>query len=238
VVSASQAPARLTAPLAVQVEHVTKTYRRGRVEVRALADVSLDVAAGEFLAVMGPSGSGKSTLLNLLAGLDAPSSGRIAVAGRTVTGMSDDAVTEFRRRHVGYVHQRFLFLPDLTLEENVGLPLVLDGRPAAAVHARVAAVLAHFGLADRGDHLPAEVSGGELQRAAVARALVAEPAVLLADEPTGNLDSYAGERVLLDMRRAADELRRTVILVTHDAKAAAYADRIVRLLDGAVVSAQ
>ena len=229
----AEAPQAVAHP-AVATEHVCKTYRRGRIDVNALVDVSLVVPAGEFLAIMGPSGSGKSTLLNMIAGLDVPTSGRIDVAGTCLSTLNDDQMTEFRRRKIGYIHQRFMFLPDLTIEENVGIPLVLDGRNRGDVQAEVERVLVHVGLADRRAHLPTEVSGGELQRAAIARALVARPAVLLADEPTGNLDSYAGERVLLDMRRTVDELHRTILLVTHDPKAAAYADRIERLVDGAL----
>jgi len=225
-------PHRLPAAPALLTEHVSKTYVRGRIEIQALRDVSLSVAEGEFVAVMGPSGSGKSTLLHLLGALDTPTRGDIYVKGQRISAMSDDESTEFRRQHIGFIYQTFRFLPDLTIEENVGIPLVLDWRTEAEVRDRVARALEHVGLYHRHHHLPTEISTGELQRAAIARALVADPAVLLADEPTGNLDSYAGERVLLDMRRAADELGRTVVLVTHDPKAAAYADRIERLLDG------
>jgi putative ABC transport system ATP-binding protein len=231
---APEAPPKLTARREVLAEHLSKTYRRGRIEVAALVDVSLAVDQGEFVAIMGPSGSGKSTLLNLIAGLGRPTTGSIHVAGECISSMSDDRVTEFRRRRIGYVHQRFMFLPDLTIAENVGIALVLDGRKRPEVEERVAHALEQVGLDGRADHLPTEVSGGELQRAAIARALVADPAVLLADEPTGNLDSYAGERVLLEMRRTVDELGRTIILVTHDAKAAAVADRTETLLDGRI----
>jgi putative ABC transport system ATP-binding protein len=230
-----QTPQELSASPAVVVDGVTKTYQRGRIETAALIDVSLTVASGEFVAVTGPSGSGKSTLLHLIAGLDRPSSGRIHVSGHCVSAMSDDDATEFRRRQIGVIYQTFRLLPDLTIEENVGVPLMLDGRPAREIEDRVTRALEQLGLHKRRQHMPTEISGGELQRAAIARALVMEPTVLLADEPTGNLDSYAGERVLLDMRRAVDELGRTVILITHDAKAAAQADRIERLLDGAIV---
>ena len=226
-------PLRLARAPAIVAEHVSKTYVRGRIEVQALRDVSLSIADGEFVAVMGPSGSGKSTLLHLFGGLDTPTEGDIYVKGQRVSAMSDDEATEFRRRHIGFIYQTFRFLPDLTIEENVGVPLILDSRPETEVRERVARALEHIGLYHRRHHLSTEISTGELQRAAIARALVADPAVLLADEPTGNLDSYAGERVLLDMRRAADDLGRTVVLVTHDPKAAAYADRIERLFDGA-----
>ncbi len=217
---------------AVALDRVTKTYAAERLELRALAGATLRISDGEFVAVMGPSGSGKSTLLNLIAGLDVPTSGTIHVRGQCTSSMSDDAATAFRRQFIGFIYQRFNFLPDLTVEENVGLPLLLNGHRGVEVERRVTDVLDQLELGTRRDHLPSEVSGGELQRAAIARALVATPAVLLADEPTGNLDSAAGERVLLDMRRTVDEMGRTVILVTHDPKAAAYADRIERLLDG------
>ncbi len=225
----------MTAAPAVVAEHVSKTYRRGRIDVRALSDVSLTIRDGEFVAVTGPSGAGKSTLLHLIAGLDRPTSGTIHVRGQCLSVMDDDAATEFRRQHIGVIYQTFRFLPDLTIEENVGIPLVLDGRRADEVAARVAHALERLGLSERRGHLPAEVSGGELQRAAIARALVAEPAVILADEPTGNLDSYTGEQLLLDLRRAVDDLGRTVVIITHDPKAAAHADRIERLADGVLL---
>jgi putative ABC transport system ATP-binding protein len=193
----------------------------------------LVVANGEFVAVMGPSGSGKSTLLNLIAGLDVPTSGTISVQGQCVSSMNDDEATAFRRQHIGFIYQHFNLFPDLTIEQNVSVPLMLDDVPLADIQARVARALEDIGLYERRHHLPTEISGGELQRAAIARALAAEPAIVLADEPTGNLDSATGERVLLDMRHAVDEQRRTIILVTHDARAAAYADRIARLRDGA-----
>jgi putative ABC transport system ATP-binding protein len=217
---------------AIFVDEVSKVFHRGDVEVRALAGASLTIREGEFVAVRGASGSGKSTLLALIAGLDVPSGGAIHVHGQCVSAMSDDQATVFRRRNIGFIYQSFNFLSDLTIEENVGAPLMLDGCRQEEIHARVIAALERLELMHRREHLPGSVSGGELQRAAIARALVVEPAVLLADEPTGNLDSAAGERVLVDMRRAADDLGRTVVLVTHDPLAAAYADRTVVLRDG------
>ncbi len=217
---------------AIVVNRVSKTFVQGDVEVHALACASLTIADGEFVAIMGPSGAGKSTLLNLIAGLDLPSDGAIYVRGCCVSSMGDDEMTVFRRRHIGFIYQHFNFLTDLTIEENVGAPLMLDGYGRADIAMRVERALEQVGLLDRRRHLPSTVSGGELQRAAIARALVVEPAVLLADEPTGNLDSLASERVLLDMRRAVDDLGRTILLVTHNHIAAAYGDRIVRLLDG------
>lgn len=228
-----EAPPRIAQRPAVVAEHISKRYVLGRVEVRALVDASLTVAEGEFVAIMGPSGSGKSTLLNLIAGLDVPTGGTIHVRDQCISAMRDDQATSFRCRYIGFIYQDFNVFPDLTIEENVAVPLLLGGRATREVRERVAAALNDVGLYERRAHLPAEVSGGELQRAAIARALVAEPAILLADEPTGNLDSVTGERVMLDIRRAVDEQGRTVILVTHDAIAAAYADRIARLRDGA-----
>lgn len=230
----AQAPTRVASNSpAVVVDAVSKAHMRGRVEVQALAGASLTVADAEFVAVMGPSGSGKSTLLNLIAGLDVPTSGTITVRGHCVSAMNDDEATAFRRQHIGFIYQHFNMFPDLTIEQNVSVPLMLDGVPVADIKTRVARALEDIGLYERRNHLPTEISGGELQRAAIARALAAEPAIVLADEPTGNLDSATSDRVLLDMRSAVDEQRRTIILVTHDARAAAYADRIARLRDGA-----
>jgi putative ABC transport system ATP-binding protein len=217
---------------AVAIADVAKTYLHGATEIRALAGASLAIRDGELLAIMGPSGSGKSTLLGLIAGLDVPTRGTIHVRGACVSAMSDDEATVFRRRHVGLIYQHFNLFPDLTLEENVAVPLLLEGRSAREVTESVRRALDRVGLDGRRDHVPTEVSGGEVQRAAIARAFVANPAVILADEPTGNLDSATGARILADMRRAVDEERRTIVLVTHDPVAAGYADRIARLRDG------
>ena len=222
-----------TSGSALVIDHVSKSYLHGRVEIRALTGASLEVADGEFVAIMGPSGSGKSTLLGLIAGLDVPTSGAIYVRGACISSMTDDAATTFRRRHIGMIYQDFNLFSDLTIEENVAVPLMLEGRSGEDVRDRVRRALARVGLDERRDHLPTEVSGGEIQRAAIARALVTEPAIILADEPTGNLDSATGIRVLTDMRRAVDEQRRTIILVTHDPVAAGYADRTAHLRDGA-----
>ena len=219
---------------AVQADGLVKTYRQGEICVPALRGVSLEVGAGEFVAVMGSSGSGKSTLLHLLGGLDVPEAGSIVIAGRALGAMSDDELTVFRRRHVGVVFQSFNLVPTLTAEENVGLPLRLDGRPLAAVQARVADALRDVGMLHRGRHTPAQLSGGELQRVAVARALVVEPALILADEPTGSLDSRTAEQVLGLLSHAASAMGRTIVMVTHDPRAAAHAHRIVRLVDGLV----
>ncbi len=230
----AEAQAAVTPNPSVSVDRICKVFMHGGVEVPALRSVTLSIATGEFVAIMGPSGSGKSTLLHLIAGLELPTSGTIYVGGQCVTAMNDDQVTIFRRRHIGFIYQHFNFLGDLTLEENVGAPLMLDGCGAQDIAKRVEAALEQVDLLDRRRYLPSTVSGGELQRAAIARALIMEPAVLLADEPTGNLDSVASEHVLMEMRRAVDDLKRTIVLVTHNEIASSYADRTIRLLDGEV----
>jgi putative ABC transport system ATP-binding protein len=221
----------------IRLERVSKTYRQGGDSVRALDDVSLEIAAGEFVAVMGPSGSGKSTMLHLMGGLDTPTAGEVVVEGRALAQLRDDEVTIFRRRRIGVVFQFFNLLPTLTAEENVALPLLYDGRRLADVRDRVGAVLEAVGVAARRRHRPDELSGGEMQRVAIARALVTEPAVLLADEPTGNLDSATGADVLRLVRAANRERGVTVVLVTHDPGAAAGAGRTIRLVDGRIASA-
>src|SRR5919197_5565232 len=219
----------------IALRGVHKVFRQGESEVRALADVTLDIAAGEFIAVVGPSGSGKSTLLHLMGGLDTPTAGEIAIDVTAISRMSDDEITIFRRRKIGFVFQFFNLLPTYSAEENVALPLVLDRRRPRDVRERVAAALEAVGLSHRRRHRPDELSGGEMQRVAIARALVIDPLLLLADEPTGNLDTRTGEQVLELIRTANRERRTTVVLVTHEARAAAHAGRIVTLRDGAVV---
>jgi ABC-type lipoprotein export system ATPase subunit len=221
--------------VAVAAVDVERRYRQGDAIVPALRGVSLTVARGELVAVMGPSGSGKSTLLHLLGGLDAPDAGSIVVGGHRLDGLSDDALTLFRRRTVGFVFQSFNLVPTLTVEENVALPLLLDGASLRAVRGRVRAALASVGLEARSRHAPDAISGGEAQRVAVARALIVDPAVVLADEPTGSLDSRTADAVLDLLRRAATERQQTVVMVTHDPRAAAHATRIVRIVDGAIV---
>jgi len=217
------------------VRDATKSYRQGEAEVKALAGVTLDVAAGEFVAIVGPSGSGKSTLLHLMGGLDAPTSGDVLIDGASIARMSDDEVTIFRRRAIGFVFQFFNLLPTLSAEENVALPLLLDGKRPRDVRDRVAAALEAVGLGHRRGHRPDEMSGGEMQRAAIARALVIEPKVILADEPTGNLDSATGEQILELIRKANHDRGATVVMVTHDAKAATRGSRLVTMRDGIVV---
>lgn len=220
----------------VVVRDLQKVFRQGDSEVQALAGVSLDVAAGEFLSIMGPSGSGKSTLLHLIGGLDQASAGEIRIDGRVLSRMTDDEITVFRRRKIGIVFQFFNLLPAHSAEENVALPLLLDHRRPRDVRPRVEAALAQVGLLHRRRHRPDELSGGEMQRVAIARALVIDPAVILADEPTGNLDTRTGEEILGLLREANQARRATILLVTHEARAAACGSRIVTLKDGVVVS--
>jgi len=218
----------------IRVTEVHKAYQQGRNEVTALAGVSLDIQRGEFVAVMGPSGSGKSTLLHLIGGLDRPTRGEILLDGRLISQMADDEVTLFRRTRIGFVFQFFNLLPTLTALENVTLPLILDGRVGADSDLRAKTLLARVGLESRGDHLPEELSGGEIQRLAIARALAFNPPILLADEPTGNLDSRSGEAVLELMRRINREERCTVVMVTHNLEASRHGDRVIHLRDGRV----
>jgi len=219
---------------AVQAHGLSRVYGSGPEAVHALRDVDLSIAAGEFVAVMGPSGSGKSTLLHLVGGLDRPDTGEVLIEGEPLAGLDDEALAHLRRRRIGFVLQFFNLFPLLSAAENVAFPLLLDGRHDALALAGEA--LDRVGLAARTRHRPGELSGGEQQRVAVARALVTRPAVVLADEPTGSLDTLAGEDVLRHLRVAADD-GQAVLLITHDAPAAAYADRVVRLRDGEVVAA-
>jgi putative ABC transport system ATP-binding protein len=219
----------------IELHEVQKAYRGRGGDVQAVAGVSLAIPPGEFVAVTGPSGSGKSTLLHLMGGLDVPTAGRVVVDGMSLATLSDDALTVFRRRKVGFVFQAFNLLPTHSVEENVALPLELDGRPAGDVRAQVERALERVDLRHRRRHRPDELSGGEMQRAAIARALVTDPLVLLADEPTGNLDSETGAHVL-DALAEVNRRGCTVVLVTHDASAAALAHRTVRLRDGRITS--
>ena len=213
---------------------VRKIYRQGENDITALAGVSLDIAKGSFVVIMGPSGSGKSTLLHLIGGLDRPSSGDLLVDGRLIGQMADDEVTLFRRTKVGFVFQFFNLLPTLTALENVTLPFVLDGVSKGEADRRARVILAKVGLEQRRDHLPEELSGGEIQRVAMARALAFDPPILLADEPTGNLDSKNGDAILSLLRKIKEERGCTVVMVTHSDEAASYGERIIFLRDGRV----
>lgn len=217
---------------AVSARALTKVYGSGAASVRALDAVDVDFAAGAFTAIMGPSGSGKSTLMHLLAGLDGATSGQAWLGATQVTGLDDTALTRLRRERVGFVFQSFNLLPMFTAEQNILLPLELGG--AAVDRAWLDTLVTTLGLQDRLAHRPGELSGGQQQRVAIARALVTQPDVVFADEPTGNLDSRSGAQVLSFLRRSVRELGRTIIMVTHDPSAAAYADRVVLLADGRI----
>ncbi len=219
----------------LETRQVSKQYQMGEVTVDALARVDFTVEQGEFVAIMGPSGSGKSTLLHLLGGLDGPTDGEVALAGRQLSMLNDNQITLIRRRNVGFIFQFFNLLPTLTAEENVALPLLIDGQNIRQHKEKIDRLLELVGLADRRGHKPDQLSGGEQQRVAIARAFVTDPAIVLADEPTGNLDSKTGEEILALLRRSCDELRQTIVVVTHDAKAASFADRVVFLMDGRIV---
>jgi putative ABC transport system ATP-binding protein len=217
----------------VVANEVTRRYGEGGAAVDALRGVSLSVTPGELVAVMGPSGSGKSTLMHILAALDKPTSGTVTIAGEDVGSLSDAEVTLLRREHIGFVFQFFNLLPMLSAEDNVKLPLSIAGeKPDAAFFE---GLLDRVGLADRRTHRPAELSGGQQQRVAIARALVAQPSVVFADEPTGNLDSHTGAEILELLRSSTTELGQTMVMVTHDAHAAEIADRVLFLADGRIV---
>ena len=214
---------------AIEATGLVKTYSQGDEEIRALRGVDISVASGEFLAITGASGSGKSTLLHILGGLDRADSGEVWVEGTSLSSLQDEGLALLRRRRLGFVLQFFNLLPTLTAEENAAFPLLLDGTEDALERAR--ASLARVGLENRAQHRPSQLSGGEQQRVALARALVTEPAVVLADEPTGNLDSKTGAEIL-ELLRATADASQTIVMVTHDDKTARFADRVVGLVDG------
>lgn len=216
----------------LEMRNVAKVYLRGREEVRALDGVNLRVAAGELVGLVGPSGSGKSTLLHLAGGLDVADSGTVAFDGRDMAGLSPGDRARLRRRDIGFVFQFFHLLPQLSVAENVELPLLLDGQRRR--HRRVVELLQRVGLADRAAHRPGELSGGEMQRAALARALINEPRLVLADEPTGNLDSANGAAVLDLLSQLVTERATALVLATHDTSVSQHASRIVRVHDGAI----
>jgi len=221
------------APPVVAGHELTKRYGEGDAAVNALRGVSIEIQPGSFTAIMGPSGSGKSTLMHLLAGLDRPTSGTVTIADTEIGKLDDTDLTRLRRDKIGFVFQAFNLVPVLTAEENVRLPLTLAGR---GDDGRVERLLEAVALADRRTHRPAELSGGQQQRVAVARALASEPAVIFADEPTGNLDSTTSQEILALLRRAVDEFGQAVVMVTHDATAASVSDRVVFLDDGNIVA--
>jgi len=220
---------------ALETSNLGKQYQMGEVTVDALRGVNFGVQQGEFVAVMGPSGSGKSTLLHLMGGLDTPTDGDIVLGGKRLAHLSDDDITIVRRRQVGFIFQFFNLLPTLSAAENVALPLLIDGKRIEDYETRVDDLLEMVGLADRKHHRPDQLSGGQQQRVAIARAFVTEPKIVLADEPTGNLDSKSGVTVLEMLRQTCKDLNATVVMVTHDPRAASYADRVVFLQDGQTV---
>ena len=220
----------MTSTTAVRLTHLTKSYPNGPAQVVALDGVSLAIEPGAFTAIMGPSGSGKSTFLNLAAGLDVPTSGQVIIGDTDITGMNADAVTRFRRRHIGFVFQSYNLIGHLTVGENIQLPMLLDGRRPDAAWQQ--ALIDSVGLTGMTDRLPSELSGGQAQRVAIARALITRPTVVFADEPTGALDRRTGDQVLDVLRGAAKRFAQTLVLVTHDPHVAASADEVQFLADG------
>ena len=222
------------APL-IRITGLSKSYRRGGQDIPVLLDINLEVRAGDFVALMGPSGSGKSTLLNLIAGIDTPTSGTIEIGGVDIATLGEGQLADWRAANIGFIFQFYNLIPVLTAYENVELPLLLTGLSARERGERVESLLALVGLTDRADHRPNELSGGQQQRVAIARALVTDPALIVADEPTGDLDRVTGEEVLNLMARLVRELGKTIVMVTHDPKAAARAQRMIHLEKGVLV---
>ena len=225
--------AKETAGAVVEAKEVTRTYGEGDTAVHALRGCSIDVRRGELTAVMGPSGSGKSTLMHIMAGLDRPTSGTVSIDGNDITDLGDTELTKLRREHIGFIFQFFNLLPMLTAEENIVLPLELAGKKLDK--AWIDEVITKIGLDDRRNHRPSELSGGQQQRVAIARALISKPTVIFADEPTGNLDSTTSAEILELLRDSVSTYGQTTVMVTHDANAAAIADRVLFLADGCIV---
>lgn len=220
----------------IEAENLTKVYGKGETAVVALDHVNVNVGEGELVAVMGPSGCGKSTLLHLLGGLDRPTEGQVTIGGHSLADLSDNALTQLRRRKIGFVFQFFNLVPILTSVENAALPLILDGMNIAQAKQKATVWLQKVGLGNRLGSRPDQLSAGQQQRVAIARALITEPTLILADEPTGNLDSRASDEIAGLLHQVADEWGRSVIMVTHDPRIAAYADRIIFLKDGTIVN--
>jgi putative ABC transport system ATP-binding protein len=219
----------------ISTQNLTKIFGSGSTAITALDHVNLSINNGEFVAIMGPSGCGKSTLLHLMGGLDRPTSGKVIIEDTPIEEMKDDQLTELRRRRIGFVFQFFNLIPVLTALENAALPITLDGVKPVEAQKKAAEWLKRFGLSDRVTSRPDQLSGGQQQRVAIARALAAEPSLVLADEPTGNLDTRSGDEIAGLLREVAKQYGRTVIMVTHDPRIAAYADRIIFLKDGRVI---
>ncbi len=216
----------------IRIEHVEKVYRRDQIEIPVLMGLDLDIPEGEYVALMGPSGSGKTTLLNLIAGIDQPTRGRIVVSGRDIATMGQTELAKWRSHTIGFIFQLYNLLPVLTAFENVELPLLLTKLKKAERRKHVETALSIVGLADRMDHYPRQLSGGQEQRVAIARAIVSDPKILVADEPTGDLDAKSGDEILELLRRLNEEFGKTIVMVTHDPKAAARAHRMVHLDKG------
>jgi putative ABC transport system ATP-binding protein len=219
----------------LETKDLHRRYKLGELSVSALCGVDFVVQEGEFVAIMGPSGSGKSTLLHLIGGLDKPSDGEVTLAGQRLSLLKEKESTLLRRRNVGFVFQFFNLLPTLTAEENILLPLIIDGKNPAKYESKLKDLLELVGLLERRKHKPDQLSGGEQQRVAIARALITQPAILLADEPTGNLDTRTGTAIMELLQRSCQALKQTVIVVTHDPRAASYARRVIFLRDGLIV---
>lgn len=219
----------------IEVKDLSKVYGSGETKVIALDSVNLTIEQGQFVAVMGPSGCGKSTLLHLIGGLDRPTTGTVTVEGNDISKMSDTTLTELRRRKMGFIFQFYNLIPVLDAVENTALPLILDGVKPETARIKAKEWLTRNKLEDRGSHRPDELSGGQQQRVAISRAMVADPVIVLADEPTGNLDSRSGDEIASVLRKIVSDWGRTVLMVTHDPRIAAYADRIIFLKDGRIV---
>jgi putative ABC transport system ATP-binding protein len=219
----------------IQTNNLSKIYGQGETAITAIDRINLKVESGEFVAVMGPSGCGKSTLLHLLGGLDHPSSGDVFIAGQNLSTMDDDHLSELRRRRLGFVFQVYNLIPVLNAVENVALPLLLDNANASEARNKAYDWLEKVGLGDRSTHRPDQLSGGQQQRVAIARALISDPELILADEPTGNLDSRAGDEIVQLLSQISENWNRAIVMVTHDPRIAAYADRIIFLKDGKMV---
>ena len=216
----------------ISLSQVTKHYRRDAIDIPVLDNIDLDVGPGEFLALMGPSGSGKTTLLNLIAGIDKPNSGRITIDGKNIAGLNEKQLAKWRARHVGFIFQLYNLIPVLTAFENVELPLLLTSLSKKKRRDHVMTALSVVGLADRDGHYPRQLSGGQEQRVAIARAIVTDPTLLVADEPTGDLDAKSAEEILDLLKRLNDEFRKTIIMVTHDPRAAGHAHSVIHLDKG------
>ena len=221
----------------IECRDLSREYRKGENVIRPLDGLYLDVPRGDFLALMGPSGSGKTTLLNLIAGIDSPTRGTLRIDGVDIASLSRNALAAWRSRHVGYIFQLYNLVPVLTAYENIELPLLLHKLPARDRHARVAAAIELVGIADRADHFPRQLSGGQEQRVAIARAIVTDPTIIVADEPTGDLDKTSADAVMRLLQRLNTELRKTILIVTHDPHAAEYAQRTLHLEKGQLISA-